>query len=268
MKKLTDLSPSEHFSHLVGIEKRFKQSEHLLDIGSQESRTIDIWGMGGMGKTTLALILYNPLSSKFEKCCFIENVREESEKYGLDYLKKNLFAELLEENNDPSVVNRLSKTRVRRKKVLIVLDEVNDLEQLECLVGDGDRFGNGSRIIVTTRDRGMLTGRADKIYELEPLDFDEAYQLFISFAFQKDSPTMVPEYTGLIERVINYVGGNPLACKVLGSVLRGKNFAKWQSTLNELEQVPNKRIEKVLRKSYDNLDEKQREIFLDTAFFF
>lgn len=44
--------------------------------------------------------------------------------------------------------------------------------------------------------------------------------------------------------------------------------AKWECILNEPEKVPNKRIEKVLRKSYDELDEKEKQILLDIACFF
>ena len=48
------------------------------------------------------------------------------------------------------------KDRPHSKKVLIVLDDVDNLEQLEYLVGNHDWFGSGSRIIITSRERISL----------------------------------------------------------------------------------------------------------------
>jgi len=58
---------------------------------------LGIWGMDGIGKTTLATALYAQLSSEFEGGCFLTNVREEnSNRYGgLEALHKKLFTELL-----------------------------------------------------------------------------------------------------------------------------------------------------------------------------
>ena len=49
------------------------------------------------------------------------------------------------------------KTRLRHKKILIVLDDVNELGQLNKLVAENNWFGLGSRVIITTRDVQLLT---------------------------------------------------------------------------------------------------------------
>lgn len=54
---------------------------------------------------------------------------------------------------------------LRFKRVLMVLDDVDDLGQLEYLVGDHDWFGRGSRIIITTRDKHLLNAhRVNDLY--------------------------------------------------------------------------------------------------------
>jgi len=72
LRKLTPRYPNQ-LKGLVGIEKSLKQIESLLKIGSSEVRTVGIWGMGGIGKTTLAIALYDKLSCEFEGRCVLTN---------------------------------------------------------------------------------------------------------------------------------------------------------------------------------------------------
>ncbi|XP_018722609.2 TMV resistance protein N-like [Eucalyptus grandis] len=65
--------------HLVGIDDRVEAVNKLLDIGSGGVRLIKIYGMGGIGKTTLAKAVFNQLSSHFgHNCCFLEDVQDKS----------------------------------------------------------------------------------------------------------------------------------------------------------------------------------------------
>ena len=84
---------------LVGIYSRMEELESCLVVGSNDVRFIGIWGMGGMGKTTLARVVYYMVSEKFEACSFIENVREKSEKDGLLFLQQKLIYDILMETN-------------------------------------------------------------------------------------------------------------------------------------------------------------------------
>lgn len=58
---------------------------------------IGIWGIGGMGKTTLIDIIFHRNSFEFDGCLFLTNVREESENHGLNCLRNEFFCELLRE---------------------------------------------------------------------------------------------------------------------------------------------------------------------------
>ena len=270
LKKLNRISSSDDLTGLVGIEKHIERIESLLCIDSLEVRTIVIWGMGGIGKTTLAGAMYNRISSQFDGCCFLANVREETERYGLISLRNKLLAELLDEKNlnirTPSLGSSFVTKRLRSKKFLVVLDDVNSPSQLKCLVGEHDQFGAGSRIIVTTRDVQVLRKGANEIYKLEGLNFDEALQLFHLNAFEENSSTK--DYLELSKRVVKYANGVPLALVVLGSHLLGRSEEVWESAVAKLTQTPHGEIQNVLKISYDGLELDQKEIFLDIACFY
>ncbi|KAL8255147.1 hypothetical protein R6Q59_033368 [Mikania micrantha] len=146
-------------------------------------------GVGGGGKTTLASVTYMEISHQFEAHCFLENIRDESSKYGLEKLQNKLLSNVLknQQNMVGSEIERKQQIKVRLsgKSVLVVLDDVDDLKQLEALAGSHDWFGEGSRIIITTRDQHLLSRRADKIYEVSLLSNDEALKLFTKHACQK-----------------------------------------------------------------------------------
>ncbi|XP_048420943.1 disease resistance-like protein DSC1 [Pyrus x bretschneideri] len=268
-----DCKSSSNLKGLVEIETKVEQIESLLCLDSSDVCIVGIWGMGGIGKTTLADVVYHRLSSKFEACCFLKNVRENSEgKDGIYNLRNELLREILDDKNinikTPSIGSELIKGRLRHTKVLIVLDDVNDSRQLELLVGDDLEFGVGSRIIITTRDRSLLNEKVvdDKIYEVKGLKHDGALQLFHLHALKNKSPMTV--YTEFSRRVIDYIQGIPLALKTLGALFRRCDTEEdWDEELNRLKKFPSENIQKALRLSYDGLEENEKECFLDIACF-
>ncbi|XP_068323222.1 disease resistance-like protein DSC1 [Pyrus communis] len=270
---LTKLSEtlSDDLKGLVGIESRINDIKWLLCNHSLDVLTVGIWGMGGIGKTTLADAVFNQLSRKFEASCFLANMRKESEKHEPNHLRNKLLRKILNDDklniDTPSIGSELVKRRLLNTKVLIVLDDVNDSGQLELLVGDQVQFGPGSRIIITTRDRRILKEKVDKIYEVKGLTREEALQLFHLKAFKNNSPGT--DYAELLGMVVDYAEGMPLALKILGSsFLHCKSKEDWEAELNKLKKFPSQKIHNVLRLSYDGLEENEKEIFLDIACFY
>lgn len=181
------------------------------------------------------------------------------------YLKIKLFYELLEAGN-LNTINHSVKDRLRRKTVLNVLDDVDNREQLECLARDHNWFGVGSKIIVTTRDAQLLRKNADEIYKVEGLDFDKALKFFYLNAFKGKS--FEASYIRLSKEIVEYIAGNPLALKVLRSFLYFRTLEEWESAFEKLKRIPHTDIQKVLKTSYDGLDDVEKDIFLDIPCFF
>ncbi|KAH9685383.1 ADP-ribosyl cyclase/cyclic ADP-ribose hydrolase [Citrus sinensis] len=256
---------------LVGIVSRMEKMNGYLEAGLDDVRFIGICGMGGIGKTTLAKVLYNTLKDQFEASSFLANVREVSVTRGLVPLQEQLLSEVLMERDliiwDVHKGINLIRWRLCRKRVLVILDDVDQLEQLQALVGNHDWFGFGSRIIITSRDEHVLKSHGvTNTYKVRGLDYVEALQLFHLKVSKGKQPT---DYrVELSKYVVNYAGGLPLAIEVLGSFLCGRSVEEWKSALNRLQEAPNEKVLKVLRISYDGLDRRDKEIFLDIACFF
>ncbi|CAN6543610.1 unnamed protein product [Malus baccata var. baccata] len=264
---LSMLDSSEKF---VGIDSKLEEIDLLLDTDANDIRFIGIWGMGGVGKTTLARLVYERISHDFEGSSFLANVREVCSKEGIAHLQKQLLSEILGENNIQIWNSYSGITRISRclcnKKVLLILDDVDQSDQLEKLVKQKEWFGFGSRIVITTRDERLLVEYGiDMVYEVKPLTQDEALFLFSRKAFKDDE--LEEDFLELSKCFISYASGLPLALKTLGSFLYKRGRDEWKSALDKLKQAPIRTIYETLKISYDGLDESEKRIFLDIACF-
>ncbi|KAI5342808.1 hypothetical protein L3X38_010684 [Prunus dulcis] len=258
--------PSWHVAaHPVGIESRVEDAERLLDVGGNGRRMVGIWGTSGIGKTTIAKAIWNAIAHKFEGRCFLENVREGS----LIQLQQTLLDKILGKNWKIQSVDEgigVIKKRLGHKKILLILDDVDHLEQLEKLAGD-DWFGEGSRVIITTKNRRLLDNRKIEFYEVKKLEYyNQALELFSWHAFRRSEPP--EDYLELAQRAIAIADGLPLALTILGAHLRGIDIPSWQVILDDYEGEPYTHIERILQKSYDALDHRAKGYFLDIACFF
>ena len=242
--------------------------KELLDVGSDDVHMIGIHGMGGLGKTTLSVAVYNLIADDFDSSCFLQNVREESKKHGLKHLQTILLSKILGEKdiNLASEHEGISmiQQRLQRKKVLLILDDVDKWKQLQALAGRSDWFGPGSRIIITTRDQQLLKSHEiERTYEVEKLNRNDSLQLLKWKAFKKEQ--VDPSYVEVLDDVVTYASGLPLALEVIGSNLLAKSVEEWKSAINQYKRIPSNQILEILKVSFEDLESEEKSVFLDIA---
>jgi len=147
-----------------------------------------------------------------------------------------------------------------------VLVDIDHRDHLDYLVGNPNWYGNGSRIIATTRDKHLIE-TSDVIYEVTTLVDHQAIKLFNQYAFVKK---IVPDeyFEKLSMEVVHHAKGLPLSLNVWGSLLHKRDITEWRSAMEEMKNNSNSEIVEKLRISYDRLEAIQKDIFLDIACFF
>ncbi|RZC19785.1 TMV resistance protein N [Glycine soja] len=119
----------------VGLKSRVQKVIGFIENQSTRACIIVIWGMGGSGKTTAAKAIYNEINCRFGHKSFIEDIREvysQTESKGLVSLQEKLLSEILKTNHQIQNVGMgtiMIEKRLSGKRVLIVLDDVNEIGQ-------------------------------------------------------------------------------------------------------------------------------------------
>lgn len=259
----------------VGLDSRMNHVMKLLNLENYGARMIGIYGIGGVGKTTVAKAIFNGISSSFEASCFLSDIKEVAKDfYGLVSLQQQLIVEVL--NDKHTTITSVSqginviKRRVHCKSALVVLDDVDDDNQIKALAGARDWFHPESRILITTRNKHVLHLQGieeHQIYHLEELNGEQSLQLFSLHAFGRAKP--VRKYAKLSKKVVECTGGLPLTLEVLGSLFFYKDsIEEWECLLKTLKENQHKNVYTSLKLSYDGLDHTEKQIFLDIACFF
>ncbi|CAN1299506.1 Disease resistance protein L6 [Linum perenne] len=232
--------------------------------------------MGGIGKTTIAKAVYNKISSRFDRCCFVENIQEiQAQKDGIVVLQKRLVSEILRMDSVDQFAHdsggrKMIKERVSRFKSLIVLDDVDEKFRFLDILGSPKDFVSESRFIITSRNVNVLITLIEneyKLYEVGSLNHPHSLELFCKHAFRKNSPPV--DYETLADDIVHTTGGLPLTLKVIGSLLYRQETAFWKDKLEQLrETLQLDQVMDRLKISYDTLAYDAQQIFLDIACFF
>ncbi|KAK2975693.1 hypothetical protein RJ640_014487, partial [Escallonia rubra] len=243
--------------HLVGMDFRVQNIHLWLQDKFADANIHVIYGMGGIGKTTIAKIAYNLNFHRFDSSSFVANVKQHAEQFnGILELQNQVLSNILKGEKGRLYNVHEGSIKINQaicsKRVLVVLDDVDKLDQFDALLGT----------------RAFYPGRlawahaAHEVYDVEILGCDESSKLFSWHAFGQDHPK--DGYVEQSESLVTRCEGLPLALQVLG-----KSVVVWEDALSKLEEVPHTDIQKILKISYDTLqDDYDKNLFLHIACFF
>ncbi|KAJ4775780.1 NBS-LRR-like resistance protein [Rhynchospora pubera] len=265
-------------SKVVGRdEDQEKIVKLLLEESNNEGlKVVPVVGMGGLGKTTIAQLVYkDPRVNDHFKLPLWVCV---SEDYNIGLLLKSIIELVMGKCEVPidnmELLRRRLNEAIGGKRYFLVLDDVwndnvDEWDRLKALLNCGD---SGSAIIVTTRsDRVASIMGTVESYKLGFLDEDDSWKLFYRRAFSMG----VQENGELVDigkKMVQNCGGLPLAITTLGSLMSYKHEVReWSAALEESKfweiRSNNNNVLRVLRLSYDNLPPYMKQCFAFCAVF-
>ncbi|KAK8665414.1 hypothetical protein V6N13_005583 [Hibiscus sabdariffa] len=225
-------------SGVYGRDGEKKEILRLLNPQNPTENGIDvipIVGLGGLGKTTLAQLIYN--DSRVDDWFQIKAWVCVSEEFDSFKLTKTLLQQITGGCDDRLSLNQLQlqlKEKVSGKRFLLVLDDVWN-EYYVVWKEFRKPFNKGaqnSKIIVTTRDDSVakIMTTTQTYHRLETLSSDDCWKVFASNAFVGTTPSNHPELMAIGEAIVQKCDGLPLAAKTMGGLLRCQlDSAEWDS---------------------------------------
>ncbi|XVF78136.1 hypothetical protein PTKIN_Ptkin14bG0105200 [Pterospermum kingtungense] len=239
---------------------------------------VGVWGMGGVGKTTIMEHIYNDLlkEKRFDKVIWVTV----SQEFNIVKLQDDIARELnlmghLEQERDTFRRRKLLFDMLKKaNRHVLILDDVWGEISLEDVGIPEPTSSNGCKLVVTTRkERVCKFIGCDKVIKVNPLSEDDALALFLKKVGPQvsQSPTLMSKP----RLVVKECAGLPLTIVVVAGTLKGEDDPHiWDNALNELKRRKGEvegmeaKVIECLKFSFDHLkDEKEKHCFLYCALY-
>lgn len=274
---------------LVGFKDTRQLLAGLLSPNANERalKVISVLGMGGVGKTTLVTTVYERQKENFDLQVWLTV----SQSYSVESLLRNLLEMIRTQEQHITAddkkltisddILRMSlsqlktnlKESLKRKKYIVVLDDVWDRQAYDGMRDVFEDSNKGSRVIITTR-KGEVAAFAHTGcgLELEPLEDEDALQLFCAKAFPNKNGCECPsELQQLATNIVKRCGGLPLPIVSIGSLLSARKQIEpvWKQMYDQLpcELEKDEQVRGILTLSYYELPGDLRNCFLYCSLF-
>ncbi|CAL4991096.1 unnamed protein product [Urochloa decumbens] len=215
---------------LVGIDGPSEKLIEMLTDGRRQLMVVPIVGLGGMGKTTLAMNVSTRIQEQFDCSAFVSvSQRPDTKRILRDILYQvTAYPSTQAAPADERLLIDALQEHLSNKRYFIVIDDVWDTSIWRiiniCLIDNN----LGSRVLVTTRMMSVAESCChpdkDHIFEMGPLTVTEARSLFFGriFGSEKSCP---PEYIEISNDILKKCGGLPLAIITMASLLASKTYS-------------------------------------------
>ncbi|TXG74782.1 hypothetical protein ES288_1Z011400v1 [Gossypium darwinii] len=264
------LQPTSVLDGVVEYVGRHKEKTEMIEFlkgdNSNGVSVLSIVGMGGMGKTTLAQLVYNDatINQSFHHKAWVCV----SDNFDAVNITRTILKSIDPDSRDENDLNLLQvklKEKLSGKRFLLVLDDIwnenyNDWTILRS------PFGAGTHIIVTTRLQ-MVSSIVDplKAFHLDKLSDDDCLSIFTQHALKARNFDGHLQFKEIGEKIVRRCNGLPLAAKAIGSLLRTvKYHGKWERIYeSEIWNLPEEQcgIIPALRLSYHHLPSYLKRCF-------
>ncbi|XP_027927610.1 putative disease resistance RPP13-like protein 1 [Vigna unguiculata] len=255
---------------------RQKLVSYLLseDAGGCKVGVISIVGMGGLGKTTLAKLLYNDPNAqeKFD----LKAWTHISDDFDVCKVTKTILESVSFKSNDINNLNILQvelKQSLSNKRFLLVLDDIWDGSYVDWnnLMDIFSAGKMGSRIIITTRDESVARAMQTflPIHHLTSLTSEDCWSLLARHAFGANNCSQHSTLEEIGKEIAKKCDGLPLAAVTVGGLLRTKlseNY--WTKVLkSNIWDLPNVKVLPALLLSYHYLPGPLKRCFAYLSIF-
>ncbi|KAK3120237.1 hypothetical protein QOZ80_9AG0684150 [Eleusine coracana subsp. coracana] len=218
-------------ANIVGRDNEKRELMELLTRPNtaQEVIIVPIYGIGGMGKTTLAQLLFNDTHFKDYGKAWVYI----GQSFDLERIKCSIESKLQMDQDQVPNTQELGVDPSASKKILIVLDDLWEKNEtnLDSLKDYLNRIRNGHKlhIIITTRDGDIAKKiKTTEAHKIAALSTDVCWNIIKQIAgFRDKDEADKGKLENIGKEIAKKCGGVALAARALGYTLRSRNYDGW-----------------------------------------